>query len=159
MESAFNCPNQEPVRNQPDRSKRCSDHSNVALPRKSFDRTFVVRKHDRFGGFDPLGLEPRWLLGQHLNPSSLPPNWQQTGEGELTGEAWLWTRWKSVTKLAGGAGTVTSEDKLTERGLTAKKTFTGPDGKVAFRFDEALAPISPKTYEVLYMRLAPAEKK
>ena len=82
-----------------------------------------------------------------------------TGDGELMGEAWRWTEWKSVTKLAGGAGTVTSEDKLTERGLSAKKTFTGADGKVAFRFDEALAPISPKTYEVLYTRLAPVEKK
>ena len=82
-----------------------------------------------------------------------------TGAGELTGEAWRWTEWKSVTKLAVGVGTVTSEDKLTERGVSAKKTFTGADGKVAFRLDEALAPISPKTYEVLYMRLAPAEKK
>ena len=77
----------------------------------------------------------------------------------MTGEAWLWTRWKSVTKLAGGAGTVTSEDKLTERGLSAKKSLTGADGKVAVRFDEALVPISPKTYEVLYTRLAPVEKK
>ena len=82
-----------------------------------------------------------------------------TGDGELMGEAWRWTEWKSVAKLAGGAGTVTSEDKLTERGLSAKKTFAGADGKVAFRFDEALAPISPKTYQVLYTRLAPAEKK
>ena len=82
-----------------------------------------------------------------------------SGDGELVGEAWKWTEWKSVTKLAGGAGTVTSDDKLTERGVSAKKTFTGADGKVALRFDEALAPISPKTYEILYARLAPAEKK
>jgi hypothetical protein len=82
-----------------------------------------------------------------------------TGEGELVGEAWKWKEWKSVTKLAGGAGTVTSEDKLTEGGLAAKKTFVGADGKVALLFDDSLAPITRKTYEVLYARLAPAEKK
>lgn len=78
-----------------------------------------------------------------------------TGEGELTGEAWKWTGWRSVTKLAGGAGTVTSEDKLTDRGLAARKTFAGADGKVALRFEDDLAPIGQKTYEVLYARLAP----
>jgi hypothetical protein len=82
-----------------------------------------------------------------------------TGEGELVGEAWKWKEWKSVTKLAGGAGTVTSEDKITDRGLIAKKSFAGADGKVALLFDESLAPISQKSYEVLYARLAPPEKK
>src|SRR5262249_21119969 len=82
-----------------------------------------------------------------------------TGDGELVGEAWKWTEWKSVTKLAGGAVTVTSEDKLTERGLSAKKAFTGADGKVALRFEDELAPISRKTYEILYTRLAPEAKK
>ncbi len=82
-----------------------------------------------------------------------------TGTGELVGEPWKWTGWKSVTKLAGGAGTVTSEDELTPRGLTAKKAFTGADGKVVVRIEEALAPIGRKTYEILYARLAPAVKK
>jgi hypothetical protein len=82
-----------------------------------------------------------------------------TGDGELVGEAWKWTAWKSVTKLAGGAGTVTSEDKLTERGISAKKTFTGADGKVALRFEEELTTISRKTYEILYARLAPEAKQ
>jgi hypothetical protein len=81
------------------------------------------------------------------------------GEGELIGEAWRWKEWKSVTKLAGGAGTVTSEDKLTDRGLSAKKRFAGADGKVVLLFDESFAPISQKTYEVLFARLAPTEKK
>lgn len=82
-----------------------------------------------------------------------------TGEGELIGEAWKWKEWKSVTKLPGGAGTVTSEDKLTDRGISAKKTFAGKDGKVVALFDESLAPIGQKTYEVLFARLAPTEKK
>ena len=74
------------------------------------------------------------------------------------GEAWKWKEWKSVTKLAGGAGTVTSEDKLTDQGLSGKKTFTGADGKVALRFEDVLTSISPKTYEILYTRLAPKAK-
>jgi hypothetical protein len=82
-----------------------------------------------------------------------------TGEGELIGEAWKWTEWKSVTKLAGGAGTVTSEDKLTDRGLFVKKSFAGGDGKVSVQFEESLAPISPTTYELLFARLAPSEEK
>lgn len=82
-----------------------------------------------------------------------------TGEGELIGEAWKWKEWKSTAKLAGGTGTVTSEDKLTEKGLVAKKTFAGPDGKVVVRFEESLNTIGPKTYEILYAKLAPAEKK
>lgn len=81
-----------------------------------------------------------------------------SGSGELVGEAWKWAEWKSVTKLAGGAGTVTSEDKLTDRGLSARKTFTDKAG-ATLHFDEGLAPISQKTYEILYARLAPAEKK
>ena len=78
-----------------------------------------------------------------------------TGEGELFGEPWKWKEWKSVTKLAGGAGTVTSEDKLTDRGLSAKKRFAGADGKEALLFEESLVPITQKTYEVLFARLAP----
>jgi hypothetical protein len=81
------------------------------------------------------------------------------GEGELIGEAWRWKVWKSVTKLAGGAGTVTSEDKLTDRGLSAKKSFAGADGKAVLLFDESFAPISQKAYEILFSRLAPTEKK
>jgi hypothetical protein len=80
-----------------------------------------------------------------------------TGDGELVGEAWKWKEWKSTSKV--GGGTVTSEDKLTDQGLTAKKTFAGADGKVIFLFAESLRPISPQTYEILYTRLAPAEKK
>ena len=79
------------------------------------------------------------------------------GEGELVGKSWEWTEWKSETKLADGAGTVTSEDKLTDRGMSVKKTFAGVDGKVALRFEEALDSISQKTYEILYARLAPTE--
>lgn len=82
-----------------------------------------------------------------------------TGAGELVGEAWKWNEWKSVSKLPGGAGTTTSEDRLTEKGLSAKKTYAGPDGKVVLHFEESLAPISAKTYEILYARLAPAEKR
>jgi len=82
-----------------------------------------------------------------------------TGEGELVGDAWKWKEWKSVTKLTGGAGTVTSEDKLTDQGLSAKKSYAGADGKVILLFEEALKPISPKTYDILYSKLAPAEKK
>jgi hypothetical protein len=82
-----------------------------------------------------------------------------TGDGELVGEAWKWTGWKSVSKLANGAGTVTSEDKLTDQGLEAKKTFAGADGKVSLHFEEKLLPISQKTYEILSARLAPVEKK
>jgi hypothetical protein len=82
-----------------------------------------------------------------------------TGEGELIGEAWKWKEWRSVSKLPGGAGTLTSEDKLTERGLSAKKAYAGADGKVLFVFEDALDRISAKTYEILYARLAPVEKK
>src|SRR5262245_6879787 len=39
------------------------------------------------------------------------------GEGELIGDPWKWKEWKSVAKLAGGAGKITSEDKLTDQGL------------------------------------------
>jgi hypothetical protein len=82
-----------------------------------------------------------------------------SGEGELVGEAWKWKEWKSVAKLAGGAGTVTSEDKITDQGLSAKKSYAGADGKVMFLFEDSLKPISPKTYDILYSRLAPAKKK
>jgi hypothetical protein len=82
-----------------------------------------------------------------------------TGEGDLVGEAWKWKEWKSVARLAGGAGTVISEDKLTEHGVTAKKSYAGADGKVTLLFEESLGRISPKTYDILYARLAPAEKK
>jgi hypothetical protein len=81
-----------------------------------------------------------------------------SGEGELVGEPWKWKEWKSVTKLAGGAGTVTSEDKLTDQGLTGKKTFAGANGKVSLRFEDVLTSISPKTYEILHARLAPKAK-
>jgi hypothetical protein len=40
-----------------------------------------------------------------------------------------------------------------------KKNFIGADGKVLFLFEESLKPVSPKTYDILYSRLAPAEKK
>jgi hypothetical protein len=66
---------------------------------------------------------------------------------------------KFLLELAGGAGTVTSEAKLTDQGLSGKKTFTGADGKVALRFEDMLTSISPKTYEILYARLAPKVKK
>jgi hypothetical protein len=82
-----------------------------------------------------------------------------SGEGELVGDPWKWKEWKSTAKLAGGAGTITSEDKVTEKGLTARKVFTGPDGKVLMHFEESLNTIGPKTYEILYARLAPAGKK
>jgi hypothetical protein len=82
-----------------------------------------------------------------------------TGEGELKGEPWHWKEWKSVTRLADGAGTVTSTDTLTDHGLHAAKTFAGPDGTVSMRIEETLATITPRTYEVLYARLAPANGK
>jgi hypothetical protein len=82
-----------------------------------------------------------------------------SGEGELFGEAWKWKEWKSVTKLRGGAGTITSEDKISDPGLSAKKCYAGADGKVLFLFEESLKPISQKTYDILYSKLAPAEKK
>jgi hypothetical protein len=82
-----------------------------------------------------------------------------SGEGELVGEAWKWKEWKSVSKLAGGAGTVTSEDKISDQGLSAKKTYASADGKVLFLFEDSLKPISQKTYDILYSRVAPAEKK
>jgi len=81
------------------------------------------------------------------------------GEGELIGEPWKWKEWKSVTKLPGGAGTVTSEDKLTDRGMSAKKTFAGADGTIIFKFEDSLTRISPATYDILHAKLAPAEKK
>lgn len=70
------------------------------------------------------------------------------GEGDLIGEPWKWTGWKSVSKIAGGAGTVTSEDKLSEHGLTVKKTFAGPDGKASVKFEKSLKPVSAKMYEI-----------
>lgn len=62
-------------------------------------------------------------------------------------------------EAAGEAGTVTSEDKLTDRGLSARKSFAGADRKVALRFEDELAQVSRKTYEILYARLAPESKK
>jgi hypothetical protein len=82
-----------------------------------------------------------------------------TGEGELVGEAWKWKEWKSVTRLPGGAGTVTSEDKVTDRGLSAKKRYAGADGRVVLHFEDSLRPITAKTYDILHARLAPADKK
>jgi hypothetical protein len=82
-----------------------------------------------------------------------------TGEGELIGDAWKWKEWKSVSKLSEGAGVVTSNDKFTDHGMAAKKTFAGPDGQVRFHFDESLVRITPKAYEILYAKLAPAKKK
>jgi hypothetical protein len=82
-----------------------------------------------------------------------------TGEGELIGEAWKWKAWKSVTKLSSGAGTVKSEDKLTERGMSGKKVYAGADGEVRVLFEDSLDRISARTYEILYAKLAPVEKK
>jgi hypothetical protein len=82
-----------------------------------------------------------------------------TGEGELVGEPWKWKEWRSKSKLPGNAGTVTSADKVNERGLSAKKEYAGADGKVLFLFEDKLDRISATTYEILYARLAPAEKK
>lgn len=81
------------------------------------------------------------------------------GEGELIGDAWNWKAWKSVTRLHGGAGTVTSDDRLIDHGLSAKKTFTAADGKVQVTFEDSLTTISARTYEILYAKLAPPEKK
>jgi hypothetical protein len=52
-----------------------------------------------------------------------------TGAGELQGEAWKWKGWKSVTKLAGGAGMVTSEDKLTDQGCRRRSATPDPTGR------------------------------
>ena len=57
-----------------------------------------------------------------------------------------------------GAGTVTSEDKLSDEGVVAMKRFAGPDGKVVLLIEESLRPIGQKTYEILYSKLAPAGK-
>jgi hypothetical protein len=81
-----------------------------------------------------------------------------SGEGELICEPWKWKGWKSVTKLAGDAGTVTSVDRITDQGLSVKKSYAGADRKVRFLFEESLRAISPKTYDILYARLAPAKK-
>ena len=81
------------------------------------------------------------------------------GEGELFGDAWAWKGWKTATRMAGGMGTVVSEDKLTDRGITAKKTYAGADGKVQLHFEETLDRISAKTYEILAAKLTPGEKK
>ena len=64
--------------------------------------------------------------------------------------------WDSVTKLAGGAGTVTSNDRVTDQGLFVRKSFAGAGGKEMFRFEVSLKPISPKAYDNLQSRLAPA---
>jgi hypothetical protein len=82
-----------------------------------------------------------------------------TGEGELTGEEWKWTQWKSTTKLAGGRGTVVSEDRLTDRGLTVRKELRGPDGKVQFVFHEELPRVSKEAYDILHGRLVPPAKE
>jgi hypothetical protein len=81
-----------------------------------------------------------------------------SGKGELVGEPWKWKEWKSVAKLAGDTGIVTSEDKVTAQGLAVRKSYAGANGKVIFLFNELLRPISPKTYDILYARLAPAKK-
>lgn len=81
------------------------------------------------------------------------------GIGVLVGEPWKWTEWKSVTTIAGGAGTVRSEDKVTEHGLTVRKTFAGPDGKVQLKFEETLLRIGAATYATLHAKLAPPQKE
>jgi hypothetical protein len=81
-----------------------------------------------------------------------------SGDGELKGEPWKWTAWKSTSKLAGGA-TVVSEDKLSDRGMTATKTYSAADGKPQYLFEEKLEHVSAKTYEILYAKLAPVAGK
>jgi hypothetical protein len=46
-----------------------------------------------------------------------------------------------------------------DQGLSVRKSFAGADGKVIFRFEESLQPISAKTYDILHSRLAPAGKR
>jgi hypothetical protein len=82
-----------------------------------------------------------------------------TGEGDLIGEPWKWKGWKSVSKLANGAGTWTSDDKHTEQGLSVRKTFTVADGTVKLIIEDSLQPITPKTYELLHLRLIPLKAK
>lgn len=77
-----------------------------------------------------------------------------SGKGELIGDPWKWKAWKSETELPEGMGKVVSEDRVEEKGLSGKKTFTGPDGKVRFLFADFLTPISAQTYEILYGQLA-----
>jgi hypothetical protein len=81
-----------------------------------------------------------------------------SGGGELKGDAWKWTAWKSTTQLPGGA-TVVSEDKLTDHGMTATKTYSTGDGKPQYLFEEKLDNVSAKTYEILYAKLAPPAGK
>jgi len=72
-----------------------------------------------------------------------------TGDGELTGDPWRWTAWRSTSHLASGIGTVESEDTLTEHALIVKKRFVGPDGKVRVHMAETLNRISKEMYDIL----------
>lgn len=79
-----------------------------------------------------------------------------TGEGTLDGPEWAWTHWTSSAKLEGDAGTIKSDDTLTEHGLTVKKAFIKPDGTKTVDIDEEYHRIDEAQYQILRDRLLAA---
>jgi hypothetical protein len=76
------------------------------------------------------------------------------GEGEFTGKPWSWTGWKyQVNMLGARKGTLKAEDTLTETGITVKKAFYSPDGRLRVNFSEDLKPIGKEMYDLLHAKL------
>jgi hypothetical protein len=76
------------------------------------------------------------------------------GEGEFIGRAWEWTGCKFVVNLIGQRkGVLKAEDTFSNIGITAKKTFSSPDGQERMIFTEDLKPISKEMYDILHAKL------
>jgi hypothetical protein len=71
------------------------------------------------------------------------------GGGKLFGPPWKWTYFKATFKATNGV-VIDDENFMADDSVgSARKKFTGPDGKVIMYMDMSLKAITPKTFEIL----------
>ena len=76
------------------------------------------------------------------------------GAGTLSGPPWRWTYFKATYKAAGGIRIEDENFMADDSVITARKTVTGPDGKVILYM--GLKAVTPKTFEILRAALVKA---
>lgn len=85
-----------------------------------------------------------------------------SGTGKLIGKPWAWSGWDYTVRLQGGAkgslgGSLTGHDVFQGQNLIVKKSYFGPDGKLAALLAENYQPISAEIYAILHGRLLGAQ--
>ena len=78
-----------------------------------------------------------------------PQGWE--GTGTLTGEAWSWTGWETITEVPAGAfleqHTVVSTDVLTTEALEVSKVATRTDGSTYWQASETFHVIDEAAFD------------